>query len=122
MDRYEALYSFWSSFGIPAFEENSVPTGDEYPDYPYITYEVASGGFNADIQVNGYIWTRSNSWTRADNLADEIALRLKNGGEFIPFNGGALWITARDDFTENMTDYSDDKIKRKILNVVLHYI
>ena len=122
MDKYEALYSFWSSFGVPAFEENSVPTGDEYPKYPYITYEVATGGFNADIQVNGYIWTRSNSWTTCDNLTEQVADRLKNGGEFISYDGGAIWITATDDFTENMTDYSDDKIKRKILNVVLHYI
>ena len=70
MDRYEALYSFWSSFGVPAFEENSVPTSGDYPKYPYITYEVSTGGFNSDINVNGYIWTRSNSWISADKISD----------------------------------------------------
>ena len=121
MDRYEALYSFWSSFGIPAFEENSVPTSGDYPKYPYITYEVSTGGFNSDINVNGYIWTRSNSWMSADKISDEIESSLKNGGVLIPYDGGALWITAEDNFTSNMGDLSDNMIKRKILNVVLHY-
>ena len=121
MDKFEALYSFWSSFGIPAFEENSVPTGDDYPDYPYITYEVATGGFNSAISVNGYIWTRSNSWEEADEITEEIATRLKYGGELYPYDGGSLWITAQDNFASNMGDYTDNMIKRKVLNVTLNY-
>ena len=121
MDSYEALYKFWSSFGIPAYEENSVPTGGDYPAYPYITYEAPMGGFNADIFANGYIWTRSNSCLTADSLALQIHERLKNGGELWLFDGGSLWITAEDNFASNMGDQSDNLIKRKILSVVLHY-
>lgn len=121
MDSYEAQFGFWSSFGVPAYEENSVPTGDGYPNYPYITYEAVSGGFNADIFVNGYIWTRSPSWVAADKLADQIKAELKNGGKLVPYDGGAIWITAEDDFAHNMNDITDNMIKRKVINVVLHF-
>lgn len=121
MDRYEAQYSFWASFGVPAYEENSVPTGDEFPGYPYITYEAVTGGFNADIFVNGYIWTRSSSWTSADFLADKIESELKHGGKLIPYDGGAIWITAEDNFSQNMGDATDNMVKRKVLSVVLHF-
>jgi len=121
MDRYEALYQFWASFGIPAFEENSVPTGGDYPGYPYITYEAAVGGFDSDVIANGYIWTRSPSWLEADTLADTIEASLKNGGMLLPYTGGAIWITAEPNFAQNMGDQSDNMIKRKILNVTYHY-
>lgn len=121
MDRYEAQYSFWASFGVPAYEENSVPTGDEFPGYPYITYEAVTGGFNADIFVNAYIWTRSSSWTLADFLADKIDSELKHGGKLIPYDSGAIWVTAEDNFAQNMGDATDNMIKRKVLSVVLHF-
>ena len=41
MDRYEAQYAFWSSFGVPAYEQNSVPDLDDLT-FPYITFEAAA--------------------------------------------------------------------------------
>ena len=35
MDKQQAIHGFWSSFGITAYDENSVPDDAELP---YITY------------------------------------------------------------------------------------
>ena len=37
MDKAQALHSFWSGFGLTAYDENTVPDGAQLP---YITYEV----------------------------------------------------------------------------------
>lgn len=124
-DRWEAQYQFWSSFGVPAYEENSVPTGDLRPAYPYITYQAAAGGFNSNIFVNASIWTRSGSWLTADTLADAIEQRLggRSGGGYVQrYDGGGIWITAEDNFAQNMGDTEDNIIKRKLLSVVLRYV
>lgn len=119
-DRWEAQYLFWSSFGIPAYEESAVPDRDDIT-FPYITYQPMSAGFDRDVSGGASIWTRSDSWYTADTIADTIEARLKNGGEVMPYTGGMLWITAEAPFAQNLGDPDDDKIKRKVLNVVWHY-
>ena len=123
-DRWEAQYGFWASFGIPAYEESSVPDRDELQRLGitnYITYQPMSAGFDRDTSGGASIWTRSDSWYQADTLADTIEARLKNGGEVVPYTGGMMWITAEAPFAQNLGDPDDDKIKRKVLNVVWHF-
>lgn len=120
VDRYEAQYSFWSSFGVHAYEENSVPDVDEV-EFPYITYQAVSSPFNSDVQVNASIWTRSASWLRADKLTDDIETSLKNGGKVVDYVGGIIWITADTPFSQSMGDPNDDQIKRKLISVTLHF-
>ena len=31
MTKAAAIYNFWAGFGIPAYEENSVPSGEDAP-------------------------------------------------------------------------------------------
>ena len=42
MTKAEALHSFYSSFGLTAYEENSVPDDAEFP---YITYNITTDSF-----------------------------------------------------------------------------
>ena len=120
MDRYEAQYSFWSSFGVPAYEENSAPDADEV-EYPYITYQAVTAPFDNDVQVNASVWDKSTSWFTADKLADAIEDSLKNGGKVLPYSGGMIWVTHESPFAQSMGDPEDDQIKRKLLSVVLHF-
>lgn len=120
MDRWEAQYNFWASFGIPAYEENSVPDLDEVV-FPYLTYEAAVSGFDESAMVSVSIWTRSTSWAEADTLADNIEGRIKNGGALLPYDNGVIWATPSTPFAQNMGDESDDRIKRKILNINLQF-
>lgn len=120
MDRHEAQYSFWSSFGVPAYEQNSVPDLDVVT-FPYITFSAVTTPFDGDVSINASIWTRSTSWLAADNLSDLIESRLKNGGAVISYNGGIIWITPGTPLSQNMGDPDDDAIKRKLLTVDLHF-
>lgn len=43
MDRAQAIHSFWNSFGLKAYDENTVPDNAKLP---YITYEVAVSSFD----------------------------------------------------------------------------
>lgn len=121
MDKWEAQYQFWSGFGVPAYEENSVPDRD-HVIFPYITYQSSSSGFDEDTFPSASIWTRSSSWAAADALSDAIENALKNGGVVIRHNTGAIWITPRTPFSSSMGDPEDDMIKRKSISVTLHFI
>lgn len=120
MDRFEALYSFWAGFGIPAYEQNSVPDADSI-SFPYITYEAVVSGFDEDAFSNASIWTRNTSWSEADRLSDMIEADLKNGGRIVPYSGGMLWITPEAPFSQSMGDDADNLIKRKVLSVAIHF-
>lgn len=118
MDRYEAQYQFWASFGVPAFEANSVPDEDRV-SFPYITYQAVTGQFDTSTMINASIWTRGSSWAEADALADQIETALEDGGKLLPFDGGNIWIQAGTPFSSSMGDPADDLIRRKLLNVVV---
>lgn len=119
-DKWQALYNFWSSFNVPAYEENSVPDLDEVT-FPYITYEAVSATWDSDYVGNASIWTRDTSWAAADELANAIETALKDGGQIISYTGGMIWITAESPFAQSMGDDTDDRIKRKILTVQYHF-
>ena len=120
MDRFEAQHGFWSSFGVPAYEENSVPELNKVK-FPYITYTAYLAGFDQDVAARASIWTRSSSWAGAEALVDEIDARLRNGGAIVPYDGGVLWVTQLSPFAQGMGDPADDKIKRMVLSVLLHF-
>ena len=120
MDKWEAIHSFWASFSVSAYEENSVPDLDDVI-FPYITYEAVDSGFGDDVTGSASIWTRSMSWLSADTLSNTIHDRLKNGGVCIPYDGGIIWMTAGSPFAQSLGDPEDDKIKRKVLNVDYHF-
>lgn len=120
MDKYEAQYSFWSGFNIPAYEENSVPDEDEV-SFPYITYQAVSSSFDEDATINASVWTRSTSWATADTIATLVQQRLGNGGAVVSYDGGIIWFTPNTPFAQSMGDPSDDRIKRKLLTVQLHF-
>lgn len=121
MNKWQAQYSFWSGFGVPAYDAASVPTGDNAPPFPYITYTGMDAIFDSDVIADASIWTREFSWNNANALSDTIRNELKNGGKVIPYDGGIIWITANEPFAQNMGDPSDDLIKRKLLSVTLHF-
>lgn len=119
MDKWQAQYAFWSGFGIPAYEENSVPTGDNRPSFPYLTYQAVDAPFNEDSPVAASIWTQGYSWAQADQKANDIMTALKNGGRIQPYDDGIIWVTA--DTVQSMGDPDNDTIKRKVVTVTIHF-
>lgn len=118
MDRWEALYAFWSSFGWPAYEESSVP---EDAEMPYITYEAAAGGFDSAIPLSASLWTRGGSWAEADAKADEVEGRIKAMG-CPAISGGRLRAWTDGAFATSMGDPDDKLIKRKKLSANFEFM
>ena len=117
----QALYDFWNSFGLTAYDEYTVPTGDAKPQLPYITYSAATGDFDNDVQISGSLWYKGYSWADADRKAAEISAALANGGKLIPYSDGRLWIKRGTPFAQHMAD-DDDTIRRIYLNLTAEYL
>ncbi|MBQ7932582.1 MAG: hypothetical protein IJ334_16420, partial [Clostridia bacterium] len=117
MTKAGAIHSFWSSFGLNAYEENAVPTGDDAPEFPYITYELMMDDLGNDTAMTASVWYRSTSWVEANAKAEEIGRRIRFGGILRHCDGGRIWIMRGVPFAQSMGDESDDRIRRKIINI-----
>ena len=117
----QALYNFFSGFELPAYEENTVPTGANAPELPYITYATATRGFDNNVQISASLWYRGYSWAYADRKAAEINTALAHGGKMIPYTGGALWIRRGTPFAQHMAD-ENDTIRRIYINLTAEYL
>ena len=122
MTKEAALYNFWSMFGIPAYEENAVPTGEGGAEFPYITYQVVTDSFGNDVALTGSVWYRSTSWKEANAKAQEISNTLSRGGVTVACDGGIIWLRRGVPFAQSMGDDSDDQIKRKYINLVAEFM
>lgn len=118
----QALYQFWSAFGIPAYEKNSVPTGDDAPKFPYITYSTAKADFGKEVALSGNIWTRSTSWQQAIGFETQVYNAIGYGGKVIKIDNGAIWLKRGTPFSLPMGDDSDNTIKRKYINLTAEFI
>ena len=56
MTKAEALHGFYSSFGLRAYEASSVPTGEDAPAFPYLTYDFAADSFGVPRHSADSIW------------------------------------------------------------------
>ena len=119
MTKAAAIYQFWSSFGLTAYEENTVPTDAALP---YITYQLVTDSFDREIPLTASIWYRSESWAGINAKTDEISQTISRGGKIIPCDGGAIWLKRGQPFAQSMGDESDDLIKRKYLNITAEFM
>lgn len=114
MTKAAAIYQFWASFGLPAYEENSVP---DTSTFPYITYQLVTDIFENEVILTGSIWYRDTSWLSVNTKAEEISQAIGLGGKFIDCDGGKIWLKRGSPFAQNMGDDTDDLIKRKYINL-----
>lgn len=127
MTKAAAIYQFWNSFGIKAYEENTVIDADEEgnpvePIFPYITYQLVTDSFDREIAATASLWYRSESWTAINAKTEEISAHIGLGGKIIKCDGGRIWIKRGQPFAQNMGDESDDLIKRKYLNLTFEFL
>ena len=119
MTKAAAIYQFWSSFGLTAYEENTVP---EDAAFPYLTYQLVTDSFDHEVAATVSLWYRSESWTAINAKTEEISAHIGLGGKIIKCDGGHIWIKRGQPFAQNMGDESDDLIKRKYLNLTVEYL
>ncbi len=120
MNKAQAIHSFWSSFGLPAYDQSSVPNGKGGAVMPYITYEVKTDNIDSEVMLTASVWYRSYSWEAVTLKSDEVAQRI---GEIlpIPLDNGYCWIKRGVPFAQRMSD-EDDSVRRILINITVEYL
>lgn len=115
MTKYEAMQSFFESFGLDAYTGQSAPTsGDEKPSYPYLTYEFYTGADQDVIQISASLWYRGESMAGINAKTEQISQAVGTA-KLIPCDSGAMIVRKGTPFAQPMGDPEDDMIKRKVL-------
>ena len=112
MDKWQAIHSMWSSFGLPAYDETDVP---DDAVMPYITYSAFVSSFEQPIVLSGSIWYRSTSWEDISQKANLIAEYLR-GYRLIKVDGGYLHVSEGSPFAQRMKD-EDSAIRRIYITI-----
>lgn len=118
MDKAQAIHSFWSSFGLPAYDENSVP---DNAVMPYITYSLVTDSLEYIVLLTGSLWYRDTSWEDITLKAMEISAYLMTGPVIPLDERGYVYLYRGTPFAQRMGD-EDDMIKRIYFNVNCEYL
>lgn len=110
MDKSQAIYNLWSQFGLPVYDENTVP---DDAVFPFITYSTALNSLGNVVSLSASLWYHSTSWQEASQKAEEIAEYIgKYGHKSIPIDGGYFFVTKGSPFAQRMSDEGDRQIRR----------
>lgn len=122
MDKEQALHSFWSGFGLSAFDENTVPDNAmSIGKGAYLTYNVATASFDERTPLYANLWYKSTSWAQITQKANQISEAIGMGGKLIPFDGGYIWICRGVPFSQRMAD-DQSNIRRIYINIMAEFI
>lgn len=120
MDKAQALHNFWSGFGLPAYDELTVPDDARLP---YITYEVKTDSFENRINLSASVWYRSTSWAAAEQKVAEIAQHIvKQDPCTIPIDGGRIHIVKDTPWATRMIDATDTGVRRVLMSINVEYL
>lgn len=123
MTKLQALYAFFSSFGIPAYEENSIYNPQIQPQFPYITYQASTSSFQAgEVTLSVSVWSRAYSLQEAEEIADSISNKLGYGGYMQQAEDGFIWLRKGNPFVQYMGDPSDDFLHRAYINITAEFL
>lgn len=130
MNKSQAITEFWNSFGIPAFDENTVP---EYVDDgkgnliklqpPYITYNVVEDDLDNVVNLYASIWYHSTSWREVTLKVGEVSKRITEMyPPTIQLDNGRLYLAKGTPFAQRMSDPNDDMIRRIYINIQAEFL
>lgn len=112
-----ALYTFFSSFGLPAYEENSVP--DDVA-LPYITYQVAIPDWRDSSSISASVWYMGNGYSEVNSKVDEISDKIGDGYRQEAGNG-CIWLNKETPFAQ-VVPTGNDNVKVVTLNIGLQAV
>ena len=115
----EALYQFFSGFGITAYPVDAVP-----PDtaLPYLTYTNAPGYFGEQVSLTCQVWMHTTSEAVISAVVEEIGTAIGNGGKLLPIDGGAIWIKRGTPWCVPVVSQTDTADKLRQLNITAEYL
>ena len=120
MWKEQAIHQFWSGFGLPAYDVNTV---DEDAVMPYITYDVSTGSIGDFILLTASLWYRSTSWNAITQKAREIEEYItRMSPPAIKIDGGRAYFVKGTPFSQRMSEPGDDFVRRIYLQVNAEFL
>lgn len=120
MDKAQALHAFWSSFGLPAYDDSVVL--DDGATMPYITYNVATDSLENVLSLNASLWYRSTSWQEISQKAESIAQYITHmNPPSVAIEGGRMYVTKGTPFAQRMSD-ENPMIRRIVLSINVEFL
>ena len=116
-----AVYTFLSSFGIPAYAASSVP---DQATFPYLTYDLVLGEWGQpEVNMPVNVWYRTDSEALPNAKVREIGERSGMGGVLLHCDGGVLWVKKGSPWAQAVTvEGEDEKVKRRYVNIDIEYL
>ena len=112
-----ALYNFWSSFGLNAYPEDTVPDNVETP---YITYSIRQPDWADPDSLYARVWYRSDSYTGVMAKVDEIGRKLESGYSVPTDDGGCVILMKDSNFAQFQPYEVDPNMKVAYLSLIMH--
>ena len=116
-----AVYTFLSSFGIPAYAASSVP---DQATFPYLTYDLVLGEWGQpEVNMPVNVWYRTDSEALPNAKVREISQAIGMGGVTLPCDGGMLGVKKGSPWAQAVTvEGEDEKVKRRYVNINIEYL
>ena len=127
MNKMQTLHAFWSGFGLPAFDENTVPDEKDRIEmygqaFPYLTYEATEDDFGNAVPQVVNLWYRSESWADVLDKEQEISDFITRGGRMVKYDDGAMWIQRARPWAQRLDEPNDKSVRRIVLNTIVEYM
>lgn len=111
-----ALHTYLSSFGLPAYAEDTVP---DTAQLPYLTYRLVDPEWYQKASFFVRVWARSTSNAAVLEKADEITGDI-GGGKRLPFEGGLLVVWPESPKVQIVVDSNDRNLRYAYINLSLN--
>lgn len=116
----QALQTFFKQFFDKCYAANDAP---ETTTFPFMTYEFSTGSINdGEIAIVADLWFLTDSEKTPNKKAQDIADAIGLGGIMLPYTGGAIWLKRGSPFCNAITDDTNHKIKRRVINLSAEFL
>lgn len=119
MDKSQAINTFWNSFGIPAYDEYTVPDGTSMP---YITYNASFDAVNMDVPMTASVWYRDSSWENISKKVEQISQTIGYSYYIKAINGGYMVVKRGNVFAQRMNDPDDLDVRRILVSILVEFL
>lgn len=110
----KAVYQFFSSFGIPAYDQNAVPDDAELP---YITYYVPEPEWGRQCTGYAQVWYRTKSRATVNAKTDQIVSAIGDRGIKLECESGYVMLRPE---TPLVTPVKDGDVLGNLINFIIN--
>ena len=123
MNKTQAIHQFWSGFGIPAWDENTVPDDALIRGEKYIAYSVSTGSLDDVLNLSGKIWdTNTNTWEYVETKAQEISYSIATmNPPTMQIDNGRLYITEGRPFSQRIPN-PNENVRGVLINIQAEFL